>query len=68
MRSLSNLIKSAYFNVTSDGQMRVIDSDQKVEEYVPELTSSPLKELVQSEEAVSETDIESKEFESGLTF
>lgn len=40
---MSNLIKSAYFNVNPQ-EVRVIDSDEKVEEYIPEIYEAPHKD------------------------
>lgn len=36
---MSNLIKSVYFNNVSEGMKRVIDSDSRIEEFIPQIYS-----------------------------
>lgn len=45
-RSLSNLIKSVYFNV-DPSEVRMIDSDEKVEKYIPHIYDSKKETAVQ---------------------
>ena len=38
---MSNLIKSVYFNNTNEGRNCVIDSDSRIEEFIPNIYSQP---------------------------
>lgn len=65
---MSNLIKSVYFNV-DPSKVRVIDSDERVEEYIPTIYDTPKQSesfAFPSFESASFAGEEMMEFESGM--
>ncbi len=61
---MSNLIKSVYFNV-DPSQIRTIDSDQRVEEYIPNIYNQP--KAKDAYEFPSFDDEDGEGFEGGLS-
>ena len=61
---MSNLIKTAYFNVT-DNEKRMIDSDSHVEEYIPGIYSQPEKPKTMQFPVFSEDDFDSADLPEG---
>lgn len=65
---MSNVIKSVYFNVDS-GQKKAIDSDSRIEEYIPEIyTQKQQEEMPSAFQPLSLTDATAQEeaFQDGI--
>lgn len=67
---MSNVIKSVYFNV-DPGQSKAIDSDSRIEEYIPEIYSQKQQEDVSSFQPLSLADgaaqMPEGEFQDGIS-